>query len=173
MSPSATFDDYLKSLDPWEFDLLNHIELAADPYAVCHDLSYGIRGASDGLVKHEEHGAYGWVLSTDRGDRLVFGKGPVRGYHPTFFRAEGVGLLSLLRFLIRIAKYTKIHELWTGTVVTDSKSLLNVLFGIDDTPDNKQPHPQLPYLDPTQADWDVLAELRHSLACFPGLHFAT
>jgi exonuclease III len=169
VSPSATFDDYLKSLDPWEFDLLNHIELAADPYAVCHDLSYGIRGASDGSVKYEEHGAYGWVLSTDRGVRLVFGKGPVRGYHPTSFRAEGVGLLSLLRFLIRIAQYTMMHEPWSGTVVTDSKSLLDVLFGTDDTTDNEQPPPQLPYLEPTQADWDVLVELRHSLERLPGI----
>jgi hypothetical protein len=169
VSPSATFDDYLKSLDPWEFELLNHIELAADPYAVCHDLSYGLRGASDGSVKHEEHGAYGWVLSTDRGDRLAFGKGPVRGYHPTSFRAEGVGLLSLLRFLIRIAKYTMMHEPWTGTVVTDSKSLLNVLLGTDDTPDNEQSHPHLPYLEPLQADWDVLVELRHSLERLPGI----
>jgi hypothetical protein len=112
-------------------------------------------------------------LCTDCGYRLVFGRGPVRGYHATSFRAKGDGLLLLLRFLIRIAKYTMVHEPWTGTVVTDSKSLLDALFGTDDTPDSKQSHPHLPDLESSQANWDVLVELRHSYNICLEFHFDT
>jgi hypothetical protein len=171
VSPSATFDEYLQSLDPWEFDLLHHMELTADPYTVCHDLSFGIRSVSNGSVKHEEQGAFGWVLSSDRGDRLAFGAGPVRGQRPTSFRAEGVGLLSLLRFLIRIAEYTMMHEPWTGIVATDSQSLLDTLFGSDCSPDNCQAYLNLPELQPLQAEWDVLVEIRHALESLPGIKF--
>ena len=142
-----------------------------DPYATWHALVQGIRAVSDGSVQHDNHGAFGWTLSSDRGERLAFGKGPVRGLNLTPFRAEGVGLLSLLRFLIRIAEYTMMHEPWQGIVATDSKSLLDTLFGKADSSTYQQAHSNLPVLDPLQADWDILVEICHALEKRPGLTF--
>ena len=142
-----------------------------DPYATWHALVQGIRAVSDGSVQHDNHGAFGWTLSSDRGERLAFGKGPVRGLNLTPFRAEEVGLLSLLRFLIRIAEYTMMHEPWQGIVATDSKSLLDTVFGKADSSTYHQAHSNLPVLDPLQADWDILVEICHALEKRPGLTF--
>jgi hypothetical protein len=77
--------------------------------------------------------------------------GPARGFRPTPFRAEGVGLLALLRFLIRIvAEYTMMHEPWQGIFATDSKSLLDTLFGTEDPNTDRQAICNLPALDPLQ-----------------------
>ena len=34
LSHTATFDDYVQALAPWEVDLLSHVELLVDPYAM-------------------------------------------------------------------------------------------------------------------------------------------
>ncbi len=171
VSHSATFEDYMRSPEPCEYDLLTHTDLMLDPYATCHALVHGIRAVSDGSVHHDNHGAFAWTLSSDRGERLAFGKGPVRGLNLTPFRAEGVGLLSLLRFLIRIAEYTMMHEPWQGIVATDSKSLLDTLVGKADSSTYQQAHSNLPVLDLLQADWDILVEICHALEKLPGLTF--
>ena len=46
------------------------------------------------------------MLSSANGDRLVQCSGPVFGYKPTSYRAEGYGLLFILRFLLRLEEYT-------------------------------------------------------------------
>jgi hypothetical protein len=86
-------------------DLLSHLDLLVNPCLVCDSLSHGCRAVSDGSVKYNDRGVYGWILSSDVGEQLVCGMGPARGYQPTPYRAKGVGILSLLRFLIRLAEY--------------------------------------------------------------------
>jgi hypothetical protein len=102
--------------------------------------------------------------------------GPARGPRPTSFRAEGYALLSMLVFLRRVAEFTSKHEPWTGTLATDSKSLLQTLRGKPTTPI----HPGLdaPFriadeavlLDVLQPDWDVLIEIQHALRHLPELN---
>jgi hypothetical protein len=39
--PSATFDDYIQTLDAWEIDLLYHTQMSVDPFSVCDALAHG------------------------------------------------------------------------------------------------------------------------------------
>jgi hypothetical protein len=115
------------------------------------------------------YGAYGWILSSDSGERLVCGMGPARGYKPTPYRAEGVGMLSLLRFLIRLAEFTCKFDQWHGIIATDSKSLLDTLFGTALSAQDCQAIKTLQSTDALQADWDVVVEIHRALAVLPGI----
>ncbi len=111
-SATATFDLFINTLDPWETELLRQTTLNVDPYSVCLALTPGFRAVSDGSVSRKHHGLFGWVVSSLDGERLAVGMGPVRGRRPQSFRAEAYGLLSLLRFLIRIKEFTGMHDAW-------------------------------------------------------------
>ena len=79
---SLTFAEYISSLDPWETELLCHIEIATDPDIFCDRLTQGLRAVSDGSVRHTSQGAYGWSLSTPDGERIATSMGPVFGLRP-------------------------------------------------------------------------------------------
>jgi hypothetical protein len=59
-------------------------------------------------------GSFGWTLSTDQGIQAALGMGPARGppRPSSYHRAEGYGLLSILRFLIRLSEYTGMTDPW-------------------------------------------------------------
>ena len=170
---SATFDDYIQTLDAWEIDLLYHTKMTVDPFSVCDALAHGFCAVSDGSVRKNSHGSFGWVLCTSDGARVVTCMGPARGPRPTSFRAEGYGLLSFLLFLRRVAEFTSMHDPWIGTIATDSKSLLQTLKGIDrslpspnfDTPLRIDGDSNI--LEPLQPDWDILIEVQNALIQLP------
>ncbi|KAI2496026.1 hypothetical protein MHU86_18499 [Fragilaria crotonensis] len=141
----TTFDEFVNTLDPWEIDVLRMTTMHVDPNALCEALSHGLRAASDGSVRFTTQGAFGWVLSTDQGLQAATGMGPARGPRPSSYRAEGYGLLSILRFLIRIAEFTGRVEAWRG-----------VLF-IKGHQDEKIPYAQLPLLARLNVDADAMA----------------
>lgn len=60
--------------------------------------------------------------------------GPAPGDKPTLYRAKAYGMLSLMRFLIRIAEFTNMQFQWQGILGTDSQSLLDTLSGKDKDP---------------------------------------
>ena len=96
--------------------------------------------------------------------------GPTRGFQPTPFRAEGVGLLSLLRFIIRLAEYTgKFEECQTGVIATDSKSILDTLFGIEQSKKVCQAIRKFKEIETLSPDWDIVEELQTTLAVLPGI----
>ena len=168
-----TFESYVHTLDPWEIDILRHTTMHVDPYTLCTALATGIQAATDGSVRYETQGAFRWILSTDTGEHAATGMGPARGYRPTSYRAEGVGILSLLRFLIRVAEYTSHHEPWRGTIVTDSQSVLKTLAGGDVNPDEKDEPVSIDgervLVNALCPDWDVLIETQHALLQLPEL----
>jgi hypothetical protein len=98
----STFAEFIADLEPWESDLLQHTELFLDPYSISVALSQGVRVVSDGSEKHGTHGAFGWMLSDDRGERMATGMGPARGATASAFRAEAFGMLAVTRFLARL-----------------------------------------------------------------------
>ena len=102
----TTFEEFVDTLEPWESNVLRMTTLLAEPDAVCEVLSSGFRAASDGSVRLMTQGSFGWVLSTEHGHRVATGMGPARGPRPALYRAEGYGLLNILRFLIRVAEFT-------------------------------------------------------------------
>jgi hypothetical protein len=130
---TETFDAFVDTLEPWERDLLSHLTLELDPFSICLDTHRKFRAVSGGSVLPTGNASFGWILSTQRGDRVAEGMGPARGFQVHSYRAEACGILSFLRFLIRIGNYTQMHEQWQDILVIDSQSVLDTLFGRDRT----------------------------------------
>ncbi|KAI2490363.1 hypothetical protein MHU86_24203 [Fragilaria crotonensis] len=123
VQPAATFSQFVSGLPIWEAELLQEVELSEDPFTVSEVLSHGIRAVSDGSVWTDNQGAFGWMLSSDLGDRVARGMGPARGAKVDSYRAEAYGMLAILCFLRRLAEFTTQMEPWTGILATDSESL--------------------------------------------------
>ena len=99
--------------------------------------------------------------------------GPARGPRPSSYRAEGYGLLSILRFLIRISEFTGRTEAWSGVLVTDSQSVLKTLGGgdkpFDATDEPVRIDGDAVILDVLCPDWDILIEIQTALIQLPDL----
>ena len=97
--------------------------------------------------------------------------GPTRGRRVHSYRADACGILSFLRFLIRISHFTQMHDQWHGVLATDSQSVLDTLFGRDsDNPhhDHSMQRGRAPVeLDPMCPEWDVLIEIQVALRELP------
>ena len=168
---AATFEDYVQQLHPWEIDLLRHTELLVDPYTVCLELQQGFEAGSDGSEKFGTDGSFGWIISTSQGERAATGMGPSRGQVMDSYRAECSGMLSILRFLIRLSEYTNMVAEWQGIIGTDSQSMLDTILGQNKAgPAASEPTPlptqQVP-LDPLipefySSKYDMLSENCHS-----------
>ena len=138
-SATAAFDLFIATLEPWETELLQHVNLLVDPFSLCLELTPGFRAVSDGSVTTQLHGSIGWIVSSLSGNRLATGMGPARGRSPLSFRAEAYGLLSFLRFLLRIKEYRGMHD--KGDVV----------------------------LDCLRPDWDLLIEIQSAIKNLPNV----
>jgi exonuclease III len=170
-SATATFDLFIETLEPWETELLRHVTMSVDPFSLCLDLTPGFRAVSDGSVTLKQHGSFGWVVSSMEGVRLATGNGPVRGRRPHSYRAEAYGILSFLRFLLRIKEFTGMHEPWQGLLATDSLGVLDTLkLGDHDVQENDDPidlDQGAVVLDCLRPDWDVLIEIQSALQSLP------
>jgi hypothetical protein len=164
----TSFDDFVSTLDAWEYDLLRHSTLFTDAFTISDDLGMSFAAGSDGSEKHGTDGAFGWMISNTSGGRAAAGMGPSRGWRMDSYRAECSGMLSLLRFLIRLGEYTFRVDNWKGTIGTDSQSMLEKLFGRTKV---KSGEPliaaQLKELDVMTAEWDLLMEIQVSLRLLP------
>ena len=169
-----TFVDLVRSLSPWEQELLQHTEYTAEPYDLCCDLQPHLRAVSDGSVRCETQGAFGWAMRNEHGVSVATGMGPARGGGTiTSYRAEAYGLLALMRFLIRMAEFTEMQQPWIGRIATDSLSLLDTLRGKDDTRMERERDEPINLsgskveLNCISADWDVLIEIQDALTKLP------
>lgn len=77
-STTATFELFVSTPAPWEAELLSYVTFNVDPFTLCLELTPGFRAVSDGSVRMQRHGSFGWVLSTLQGERLATGMGPTR-----------------------------------------------------------------------------------------------
>ncbi len=170
---AETFEAYVNTLEAWEIDILRMTTMHTDPNALCKALSHGLRAAYDGSVRFETQGAFGWALSTDQGVQAATGMGPVRGPRPTSYRAEAYGLLSILRFLIRIAEFTGKVDPWMGILATDSQSVLKTLGGGDQkflaADEPVRIDGTTVVLDVLCPEWDILIEIQGALEQMPEL----
>lgn len=106
----STFQDFIKTLDPWEYQLLQTVTLNAEPNTTMEILNSEdeVYIASDGSVIEQTYGSFGFVISTVRTRfRLITGNGPVPGNKPSSQRAEAYGVLAAGRILLRLSEYTK------------------------------------------------------------------
>jgi hypothetical protein len=109
------------------------------------------------------------VLSSLDGQRLAYGMGPARGRTLHSYRAEAYGMLSLLRFLLRIKEFTDMHEPWTGVIATDSQGVLDTLQTGDNDPVDLD-HGKV-VLNCLRPKWDILIEIQAILENMPNVRF--
>jgi hypothetical protein len=78
------------------------------------------------------------------------------------YRAECSGMLSFLRFLVRLAEYADMYEPWHGIVGTDSQSMLDRLYQ-SATPLQQGYPREFAELDVLDPEWDLLVEIQTTL----------
>ena len=82
------------------------------------------------------------------------------------YRAECTGMLSLLRFLVRVAEYTNQEFPWRGLIGTDSQSMLDRVYD----PGGQEDTRTLAVLDVLDPEWDLLVEIQDALQEMPGVN---
>jgi hypothetical protein len=159
--PPRTFTDYVSALPQWERLLFDHLDMTLSPYEVLQaiDSHDAIYSASDGSVK-DNQGSFGWLLSSPDGTVILKCSGPAFGMSMKSYRAEGYGVLSLLRFIYQL--YTFCHQpLPTNLhIFCDSKSLL-------DKTAVYMKHPRYFPNTALQPDWDVVQQIVTTIRLFP------
>jgi hypothetical protein len=121
----GTFETFLTNLPKWESTLLEHVSLHCDFYTLHHCLSTGQAciGVSNGSVRGDM-GAFGWCISKSNGQLLATGMGLAQGMAPSSYRAEGYGMLAMLRFLVRLCEFCGSNPLGTA-MFCDNQALVN------------------------------------------------
>ena len=99
LSRPLLFTEYIASLPEWDKQLFDDLTIDTDVFTLADILSSNIfTAASNGSVIANSYAAFGWVLSI-ADTQVASCSGPVYGYKPTSYRAEGYGMFSFLRFL--------------------------------------------------------------------------
>jgi hypothetical protein len=162
----GTFDAFIETLPDWEQQLLSHIDFHSDLYSIHHCLvsNQTSMGVSDGSVV-KDMGAYGWCLSSEDGTRLATGMGPANGMKPSSYRAEGYGMLSILRFIIRLFEYCG-TEPRCSQLYSDNMALI---LRIDKQLARNKWYPN----DTISSDWDVLQAIVNTLRLFDQTPFVS
>ena len=161
--PSASsFPEYVSHLDKWESELLQVSIVSSALTAITNSLDKGLIIVCDGSVNQYEAGSFGWVASTSDGTRLATCSGPARGSRLTSYRAEGYGVLSVVRFIYNMHQYTglPLHVIHL-TIACDNKSMVRRVTQL--IPDDGT-HFQVPYtLEALQPEWDILNEIWYTI----------
>ena len=86
------------TLQAWEHDLLQELRFIQPEDAVWEILRTTMCfAASDGSAPKDQ-GLFGWIISNNKGERLVRCQGPAFGHVISSYQVEAYGLLSILRF---------------------------------------------------------------------------
>jgi exonuclease III len=167
LPPVTGFLMELQSSQMWEKHLFAELQLLASP----EEVSIGLRDhpfaiASDGSVV-KDSATFGWILSLEDGTRLAECAGPVFGSQPSSYRAEGYGMLAVLRFLKHLSVFYGnplnsgfTHYIDNDALVTNVNILENMRGGPVDMDSGALEHP-------LRSDWDVLNEIRYTLGELP------
>ncbi len=156
---TGTFEEYLDLLPEWEQSLLFNTTIHYDLYTLHHVLNTGTAciGVSDGSVIIDE-GAFGWCISSTDGTRLATGMGPAQGMKPSSYRAEGYGMLSILRFLYHIFHFCDTDPRCSA-IYSDNMALIQ---RIREQTVKKRWYPN----DTLSSDWDVIQAIARTLESF-------
>ena len=165
-SDPNSFQEYLSMLDPWESYLFTGLKIPMGPDALAEYLQCNaVTIVSDGSVKKRSAG-FGWAMVDPKGDEvpLVEVCGPVFGSKPASYRAEAYGILSVLRFLIRIKEYYGLEKLQIHSQFCDNERWIKTIKRVTQ---HKGFYPN----DTLAADWDVIQEIKTSLDQFESDEF--
>jgi exonuclease III len=106
----------IPNLKPWERYLMDGAKSSYSAEELAEKLSNKFYVASDGSVLSNGCASFGWIMANEDGKRLVKCSGPVQGSANNSYRAEGVGILSALYFLVKFAEE---HQISFDTLVFD------------------------------------------------------
>jgi hypothetical protein len=151
--PSNEIHDSIQQMDEWEKQLLQGMEILVDLETLVQQITQPVIFASDGSVQ-EHRASYGWVMAITDGTRLAQCTGPAYGYRPTSFRAEGYGLLSVIRFIHLIQ--TKWNTSGRYTILCDNEAMIGIM----------QDHVRVADTYPNQtlkSEWDIIAETKATI----------
>ena len=99
-------------------------------------------------------------MSDPDGERFCEGNGPVFGYKPSSYRAEGYGILAVLRLIIRVFQFTNIDLPHEVHLYTDSQSMIKSIASY------REQLPPFPNKT-LEAEWDILQCISHCMDEFP------
>jgi ribosomal protein L17 len=138
-----------QSMPRWQEDLLQNVTIQTTEEHIREAMRSPLKIASDGSVQ-AHRASFAWVISTSTGERLVTCMGPAYGCKPTSYRAEGYGILSVLRFLHLIM--TQGVAVGRCHVVCDNEALIEQMQQSYD-PTKVQPN------QTNVAEWDIICEI--------------
>jgi len=149
--PPTTFLELLPTLDQWERDLFDTCHFLVPCHKALHIVcTEPLLFASDGGAASPK-ASFGWVLSTNQGQRLLHVSGPAYEAHPNSYSAEGYGILSVMRFLFRVQSFVT-ETLSDSRLCCHNKSMV--------ASSHKVPAEWKRTPNSTQtSDYDVLAEI--------------
>ena len=140
-------------MDKWEKMLLQGLVLQVSQEEFLRLVSEPTLVASDGSVQGSR-ASFAWVMSTVDGNRFATCVGPALGLKPTSYRAEGYGILSLVRFLHLIKQ--QFNTQIDCHVVCDNEAMVKRTRSPNDV---TKVYPN----ETLASDWDVLAEIWSTL----------
>ena len=121
LDPPTEIQTLISTLPSWEKPLHTGLTLQVSIPDLLQHLQSPILVASDGSV-NEHRSSFGWVLATREGQQLLSSRGPAPGAKPTSYRAEGIGILSVLRCFLHLQQLYNITI--SGTLLCDNKSMI-------------------------------------------------
>ena len=150
--------DSIPTLQPWERMLLQEIVFLRPETHVWAELrTKQCFIASDGSAP-PDRGSFAWILSNPAGERLAKCNGPVFGHSISSYRAEGYGMLSFLRFYLRMTQlyWQPPDRVPTPFLVCDNLSLVKTITKLL-TYANIFPNTTL------DAEWDCIAQILQTM----------
>lgn len=155
-----TFHQYIQTLQAWEQELLDGVELKYQPYEIRSQLSQFsendcLLAVSDGSQRGSII-SFGWVVGTEQGIEFAEHSGVGTGA-PTSHRAEAWGMLSACLFIYHVYQYTAGYDQHCDTqtpltFMSDNNGLIVRL--------QKRLEYEVVYPNATLApDWDLVEQI--------------
>jgi hypothetical protein len=162
VTQATTILDTIKKMELWEAQILENLEFLVSEEDVWDALctEQCIIATTDGSAVGPK-GSFGWIISDNEGNRLVGCASPVQAETITSYWSEGCGILSALRFLIRMCEVywnpqEPTKDLQSQELRCDDESIVQETTKISAY---KRIFPN----KTVASEWDILAEIRTSM----------
>ena len=119
----TTWHTYISDLQPWDKELLADIHIKNEPALKrLLQTKENIYICSDGGAK-DDIGSFGAVIANNK-EILIHVTGQAYGKAPRSFRAEGYGILAILRFLLHFTQFNNISTQGKLKIYSDNEGFI-------------------------------------------------
>ena len=158
--PSTSIKDHIASLALWERVLLRGFDFLAPKIMVFHKLTDSpLLIASDGSYQSGK-ASFGWIISDADGNRLISCSGPCFGASLNSYRAEGYGILSVVRFLYHLRHQFQI-DMKPCTIYCDNQAMVARASAIPIHLNEQYPNRTL------EPEWDIINQIWRTNSTIP------